>query len=106
MYTSLCKRILLGIDSVFSKIGCDSTAITDMLGGHAGVTETTVLQYLGIVEQRTNELLQLQAFLHAKVCIYVNLCIPTYVATYVGICTYLQCTYTQLKQCMRETGIT
>ena len=52
---------------MFSKIGCDSAAITDMLGGHAGVTETTILQYLGIVEQRTNELLQLQAFLQAKV---------------------------------------
>ena len=59
--------LLLGIDSVFSKIGCDATAITDMLGGHAGVTDTTVLQYLGIVEQRANELLQLQAFIQAKV---------------------------------------
>ncbi len=58
---------------MFSKIGCDSTAITDMLGGHAGVTETTVLQYLGIVEQRTNELLQLQAFLQAKVQLCSNL---------------------------------
>ena len=38
-----------------------------MLGGHAGVTDSTVLQYLGIVEQRTNELLQLQAFIQAKV---------------------------------------
>ncbi len=38
-----------------------------MLGGHAGVTDNTVLQYLGIVEQRTNELLQLQAFIQAKV---------------------------------------
>ena len=36
-------------------------------GGHAGVTDSTVLQYLGIVEQRTNELLQLQAFIQAKV---------------------------------------
>lgn len=52
---------------MFSKIGCDATAITDMLGGHAGVTDSTVLQYLGIVEQRTNELLQLQAFIQAKV---------------------------------------
>ena len=56
-----------GIESVFSKIGCDVTSITDMLGGHAGVTDNTVLQYLGIVEQRTNELLQLQAFIQAKV---------------------------------------
>lgn len=58
---------MLGIDSVFSKIGCDSTAITELLGGHAGVTESNLLQYLGLIEQRTNELLQLQAFLQAKV---------------------------------------
>lgn len=59
--------LCLGIESVFSKISCDVTTVTDMLGGHAGVTNNTVLQYLGIVEQRTNELLQLQAFIHAKV---------------------------------------
>lgn len=59
--------ICAGISSVFSKIGCDSGAIMELLGGHAGVTDTTVLQYLGIVEQRTNELLQLQAFLQAQV---------------------------------------
>ena len=59
--------IFIGIDSAFSKIGCVSTTITELLGGHAGVTDNTVLQYLGIIEQRTNELLQLQAFLQAKV---------------------------------------
>jgi len=59
--------LYLGIDSAFSKIGCDSTTITELLGGHGGVTDSTVLQYLGIIEQRTNELLQLQAFLQAKV---------------------------------------
>ena len=48
---SICHA---GIESVFSKIGCDVTTITDMLGGHAGVTDNTVIQYLGIVEQRTN----------------------------------------------------
>ena len=63
--------ISAGIDSVFSKTGCDAAAITDMLGGHAGVTDSTVLQYLGIVEQRTNELLQLQAFIQAKVALTV-----------------------------------
>ena len=67
--------VIVGIDSVFSKIGCDIATITDMLGGHAGVTDITVLQYLGIVEQRTNELLQLQAFIQAKVHLYVlNFC--------------------------------
>lgn len=64
--TKVLDQLKSGVESVFSKIGCDVTAITDMLGGHAGVTDNTVLQYLGIVEQRTNELLQLQAFIHAK----------------------------------------
>ncbi|XP_003382690.1 PREDICTED: outer dynein arm protein 1-like [Amphimedon queenslandica] len=54
------------IESVFSKIGCDNTTITELLGGHAGVTESTMLQYLGLIEQRTNELLQLQVFLQVK----------------------------------------
>ena len=68
MLSDLLGVILFtGIESVFSKIGCDGSIITDMLGGHAGVTDITVLQYLGIVEQRTNELLQLQAFIQAKV---------------------------------------
>lgn len=57
---------------MFSKTGCDAAAITDMLGGHAGVTDSTVLQYLGIVEQRTNELLQLQAFIQAKVTLTLH----------------------------------
>lgn len=59
--------LCVGIESVFSKIGCDNTTITELLGGHAGVTESTMLQYLGLIEQRTNELLQLQVFLQVKV---------------------------------------
>ena len=47
-----------GIQSIFSKIGCDKTALSDMLGT-TGVTESNMMQYLGIIEQRTNELLQL-----------------------------------------------
>jgi len=47
-----------GIQSIFSKIGCDKSALSDMLGT-TGVTESNMMQYLGIIEQRTNELLQL-----------------------------------------------
>jgi len=54
-----------GIDSLFNKINCDRSPIIDMLGD-AGVTETNMMQYLGIVEQRTNELLQLFAFVQAR----------------------------------------
>lgn len=68
---------LAGVDSLFSKIGCDGKAITELLGGRAGVTGTTVLQYLGSIEQRTNELLQLQAFIQAKVPFFI--CLSTVV---------------------------
>lgn len=64
--TKVLEQLKSGVESLFSKIGCDPTTITDMLGGHAGVTETTIVQYLGIIEQRTNELLQIQAFIQAK----------------------------------------
>jgi len=47
-----------GIQSIFNKIGCDKAALSDMLGT-TGVTESNMMQYLGIIEQRTNELLQI-----------------------------------------------
>ena len=46
-----------GIQSVFEKIKCDKKALSDMLGT-TGVTESNMMQYLGIIEQRTNDLLQ------------------------------------------------
>ena len=64
-YTILHISLLLGIDSLFDKINCDRSPIVDMLGD-TGVTETNMMQYLGIIEQRTNELLQLYAYLQAR----------------------------------------
>ncbi|KAK9817701.1 hypothetical protein WJX72_000889 [[Myrmecia] bisecta] len=46
-----------GIADIFAKVGCDTPAVRDMLGD-GGVTESNMMQYLGIIEQRTNELLQ------------------------------------------------
>jgi hypothetical protein len=34
----------LGVDSLFKKINCDKSAISDMLGGVAGVTEGNMMQ--------------------------------------------------------------
>ena len=48
---------------MFSKINCDRSAIDDMLGAQSGVTDQNMLQYLGIVEERTNQLLLIQAYL-------------------------------------------
>lgn len=57
----------LGIDSIFRKIGCDRRKMEHLLQSHEGVTEENMLKYLGIIEERTNELLMAQAAIHAKV---------------------------------------
>ncbi|CAF3543571.1 unnamed protein product [Rotaria sordida] len=64
------KKILdqcrAGIDSLFKKIGCDRRQIDNLLQSHEGVTEDNMLRYLGIIEERTNELLMAQATTNAK----------------------------------------
>ena len=54
----MINALKTGIQSVFTRIGCNTAAVSDMLG-NAGVTEASMMTYLGIIEQRTNEILQL-----------------------------------------------
>mmetsp|Transcript_35971 Transcript_35971/g.113038 ORF Transcript_35971/g.113038 Transcript_35971/m.113038 type:complete len:515 (-) Transcript_35971:102-1646(-) len=54
------NQLKQGIHSIFSRIGCASTSVEEMLGNQ-GVTESNMMQYLGIIEQRTNEILQMYA---------------------------------------------
>lgn len=51
-----------GINSLFTKIGCERSAIDDMLGVQDNVTDQNLLQYLGIVESRSNQLLLAHAY--------------------------------------------
>lgn len=59
--------ILEGVDSLFNKINCNRGAIDDMLGAQSGVSDQNMLQYLGIIEQRTNELLSVRDYQLSKV---------------------------------------
>ncbi len=52
-----------GIESMFTRIGCANSATAELLG-NAGVTESNMMQYLGIIEQRTNQLLAAYASQH------------------------------------------
>ena len=54
------NALKVGIGSIFNKIGCNTAANMELLGNE-GVTESNMMQYLGIIEQRTNEILQLYA---------------------------------------------
>jgi hypothetical protein len=49
-----------GIQSIFTRIGATSASVDEMLGNQ-GVTESNMMQYLGIIEQRTTEILQAYA---------------------------------------------
>lgn len=64
--SKILDQLKAGIDSLFNKINCDRSAIDDMLGAASGVSDGNMLQYLGIIEQRTNELLAIQAYVNAK----------------------------------------
>merc|ERR1711871_205423 len=46
-----------GIHSIFTRIGCATSSVEEMLGNQ-GVTESNVMQYLGIIEERTTNILR------------------------------------------------
>ena len=46
---------------------CDPSTISDMLGSEEGVTNKNILQYMGIIEQKTMELLQINQYVQMKV---------------------------------------
>jgi chromosome segregation ATPase len=54
------NQLKQGIQAAFDKIGCNQDAVSAVLGSQ-GVTESNMMHYLGVVEQRTNEILQMYA---------------------------------------------
>lgn len=58
--TATMARLKDGAWRVFNKIGCN-TEVNRALLGEDGVTDQNVMQYLGVIEQRTNEILQMFA---------------------------------------------
>jgi len=53
-----CNSLKSGIQKIFDKVGCDDPVMTETLG-NAGVTESNMMLFLGLIEQRTNELIGL-----------------------------------------------
>ncbi|KAK3594432.1 hypothetical protein CHS0354_000254 [Potamilus streckersoni] len=64
--SKILDQLRAGIESLFNKINCDRSAIDDMLGAASGVTDSNMIQYLGIIEQRTNELLAIHSYVTSK----------------------------------------
>ncbi|XP_078103604.1 coiled-coil domain-containing protein 114 [Sander vitreus] len=64
--SKILDEIKTGVNSIFSKMECDRSVIEDLLGSSTGISENNIMSYLGLVEQKTNELLIVQAFLNSK----------------------------------------
>lgn len=54
------KQLKNGIHSIYTRIGAGTSSVEEMLGNQ-DVTESNMMQYLGIIEQRTSEILQIYA---------------------------------------------
>lgn len=54
------------IEAVFNSTKCDRASITELLGGGMTVDDNNIMQYLGIIEQKCNQLLQTKALQKVK----------------------------------------
>ena len=50
------NALKIGIQSIFERIGCSTDNIPELIGSDT-VTESNMMHYLGVIEQRTNEVL-------------------------------------------------
>ncbi|XP_019118474.1 coiled-coil domain-containing protein 114 isoform X1 [Larimichthys crocea] len=64
--SKILDEVKTGVNSIFSKMECDRSVIEDKLGSSSGISENNIMSYLSLVEQKTNDLLAIQAFLNSK----------------------------------------
>ncbi|XP_008406806.1 coiled-coil domain-containing protein 114 isoform X1 [Poecilia reticulata] len=64
--STILDQIKQGVDSMFKDVGCDYTAVEERLGFTSGITESNIITYLDLIEEKTNEMLSVQAFLKFK----------------------------------------
>ncbi|XP_045172856.2 coiled-coil domain-containing protein 63-like [Mercenaria mercenaria] len=65
----ICKvldEVRVNVGILFKDANCDSSTIFETLGSEKGVTNNNILQYMGIIEQRTMELIKLQQYIQMK----------------------------------------
>ncbi|XP_048880083.1 coiled-coil domain-containing protein 114 [Brienomyrus brachyistius] len=64
--SKILDQLKTGVCHLFHELNCDRSVIEDMLDSSAGITDNNIMNYLTMVEQKTNELLTIQAFLSSK----------------------------------------
>ncbi|KAK7915878.1 hypothetical protein WMY93_011639 [Mugilogobius chulae] len=55
-----------GVNNIFIKLECDQTVIEDMLGSSTEINDNNIMSYLSLIEQKTNEMLTVRAYLQSK----------------------------------------
>ncbi|KAM4740151.1 coiled-coil domain-containing protein 114 [Anableps anableps] len=63
--SKILDEIKTGVNNIFSEIGCDQSGVEDKLGFSSGISEN-IMTYLDVIEEKTNELLTVEAFLKFK----------------------------------------
>ncbi|XP_059384721.1 coiled-coil domain-containing protein 114 isoform X1 [Carassius carassius] len=64
--SKILDQFKTGIDSMFKKTDCSLGQMEGMLGSSSGITDSNLMMYLGLVEQKASELLTIQAFIKSK----------------------------------------
>ena len=57
------NSLKIGIQSIFNKMECNSSTLMSEIMQDSTVTEANMMQYLGMIEQRTNEILHAYALI-------------------------------------------
>ncbi|XP_006015026.1 coiled-coil domain-containing protein 114 [Alligator sinensis] len=60
------EHVKAGIRELFEELGCDRTGLDEVLGGGTVVRDSTLLLFLGRIEQRATELLAMRSYLASK----------------------------------------
>ncbi|XP_030053637.1 outer dynein arm-docking complex subunit 1 isoform X2 [Microcaecilia unicolor] len=61
----IIEQLKISIDSTFRKLRCDRGVLDEMLGSGT-LRDSSIMQYLGLIEYKTNELLSVRSFLDSK----------------------------------------
>lgn len=59
------NSLKIGIQSIFDRVGCNTELVPELIGS-TSVSESNMMYYLGVIEQRTNEVLQMYAACQSK----------------------------------------
>uniref|UniRef100_A0A8C3H6G6 Coiled-coil domain containing 63 n=1 Tax=Chrysemys picta bellii TaxID=8478 RepID=A0A8C3H6G6_CHRPI len=73
LYEYTCKesskvldQLKSAVDFLFKQIHCEDTKIMEQLGESGEITDLNLMQYFGIIEKKTNDLLLIESFLRYK----------------------------------------